>query len=172
MIRLWGTALAAAALAACVPRTMAPAPRPAPPPAPAPPPPAAPPPAPAPPVAWQDGPLSPGDWTYERRGDPRAAFGAPDPVFVVGCTAARQVSLARVDGAGGQTLAIRTTFGERSFPVAQPSATIVVLAASDPLLDEMAFSRGRFLVRTGGQPDLILPTWPELARVVEDCRGQ
>ncbi|MEA3045907.1 MAG: hypothetical protein QOJ53_239 [Sphingomonadales bacterium] len=173
VIRALGTAMAAAAaLAACVPRTAPPAPQP-PPPQPAPAPPPAPEPAP-PPAAWQDGPLSEGDWTYDRRVDRRAVFGE-GPAFVVACTTARQITLARLPrfgGAGGAALVIRTTFGERSLPVLQPGAAVAILAASDPLLDEMAFSRGRFLVRTAGLPDLVLPSWPELARVVEDCRGQ
>jgi hypothetical protein len=45
-----------------------------------------------------------------------------------------------------------------------------VLAATDPLLDAIAFSRGRFAVEAPGLPTLILPTWPEPARVVEECR--
>jgi len=53
----------------------------------------------------------------------------------------------------------------------QPSATTATLAASDPLLDEIVFSRGRFMVHVDGLPDLILPSWPEPAHVIEDCRG-
>jgi hypothetical protein len=45
------------------------------------------------------------------------------------------------------------------------------LAASDPLLDAIAFSRGRFLVSGGSAPVLALPSWPEAARAVEDCRN-
>jgi len=33
------------------------------------------------------------------------------------------------------------------------------------------FSRGRFMVHVDGLPDLILPSWPEPAHVIEDCRG-
>lgn len=43
--------------------------------------------------------------------------------------------------------------------------------ASDPQLDLLAFSRGRMLVSIAGMGDLVLPSWPEFARVVEDCRG-
>jgi hypothetical protein len=46
-----------------------------------------------------------------------------------------------------------------------------VLPASDPFLDQIVFSRGRFAVEAQGQARLILPTWPEPARVVEECRG-
>jgi len=34
----------------------------------------------------------------------------------------------------------------------------------------MAFSRGRFALETAGQETLYLPSWPEISRVVEDCR--
>jgi hypothetical protein len=34
----------------------------------------------------------------------------------------------------------------------------------------MAFSRGRFAIETAGLPTLYVPSWPEVSRVVEDCR--
>jgi len=43
---------------------------------------------------------------------------------------------------------------------------------SDPQLDLVAFSRGRILVSVPGMDDLVMPSWPEFARVVEDCRGE
>jgi hypothetical protein len=43
------------------------------------------------------------------------------------------------------------------------------LQANDPLLDAIAFSRGRFMV-TGGGATLAIPSWPEAARSIEDCR--
>jgi hypothetical protein len=168
MVRLLAAALAAAmALTACMPRPAPPASAPAPPPRPAPPPPA---PAP-PPSDWRDAPLSQGDWGYGDRPGPRAAFGAEGPFFVAECTIAGQVALARVGAAAGATLTIGTTFGERSLPASSDGATLrATLAAADPLLDEMAFSRGRLLVHTDGQADLVLPSWPELARLIEECR--
>jgi hypothetical protein len=68
---------------------------------------------------------------------------------------------------------------------AQPAATLAVatsaltrtlpaggrLAASDPLLDAIAFSRGRFLVSVGGGSPIAVPSWPEAARSIEDCRN-
>jgi hypothetical protein len=166
LVRPLGTA-AAMVLAACVPRTAPPAPVPAPPPQPV-----RPPPAPAPPPAdWRDAPLSQGDWAYGQRPGPRAAFGAEGPLFAAECTTAGRITLARVGAATGPTLTIATTFGERSLPASSDGAmTSATLAAADPLLDEIAFSRGRFLVEVGGQPDLILPSWPELARLIEACR--
>jgi len=145
---------------ACVPRTAPPQPSPAPPAAPAPAPPPAPPQAPAPAVAWQDAPLAAGDWSFAGA---EARFGAPAaPSFALRCEAGRQIALLRA-GAPAGPLTIVTSFGARSVPAA--------LAASDPLFDEIAFSRGRFLVRSADGGDLVLPSWPEPARLIEECRG-
>jgi len=155
-------------IAGCVPRQ--------PPPAPTPPPARAPAPAPAPlpapaPVAWEDGEASPGDWTYrDEGGGSSAAFGA-GPVFVLRCETSREISLVRAGGAG-RALVVRTSYGDRALPAAPAAGGLAArLAASDPLLDQMLFSRGRFAVEAEGTPRLVLPAWPEPARVVEDCRG-
>ena len=44
------------------------------------------------------------------------------------------------------------------------------LPASDPLIDAMGYSRGRFIVETPGAPPLVIPAWAEVLRVAEDCR--
>lgn len=51
-----------------------------------------------------------------------------------------------------------------------PSVLAAKLPASDPLLDAMAFSRGRFMVEAPGTVPLYLPSWAEVSRVIEDCR--
>jgi hypothetical protein len=108
--------------------------------------------------------LTPGDWTY-RADDLTAVYGGG--LFTVRCDpAARRVTLSRGGAAGGLTL--RTSYGDRSL-AAGPSGA--VLPASDPLLDQLVFSRGRFAVEAEGQARLVLPTWPEPARVVEECRA-
>jgi hypothetical protein len=108
---------------------------------------------------WRDLPLAPGDWTY----DP-AASEARYGDFSLRCDSARgQVVAARAGSSG--PLRLRTTYGERVLPAGG------ALAAADPLLDEIAYSRGRFTVDRPGAAMLVLPAWPEPARVVEDCRG-
>jgi hypothetical protein len=166
--------IAAAALAlvvGCVPRTPAP-----------------PPPAPAPlprptlaapaPVDWQDWPRTPGTWFYERdaRGS-RALFGraSADALAVLRCDRAeRRVTLSRT-GAGASALSVRTTALTRTLPAsAATGATPMVmaaLAATDPLLDAMAFTRGRLTLEIRGAAPLVLPPYAEVSRVVEDCRG-
>ncbi|HEY0445353.1 MAG TPA: hypothetical protein VGD19_02760 [Allosphingosinicella sp.] len=164
-----------AALAACVPQRQAPPPppsqpRPVVPARPAPPP---------PPVDWGDLPLSPGGWSYRSDGNGSQALFGPaggEAAFAVRCDrAARQVVLARQGSSSRAPMTVRTSFAARAFPVvvdADPRPTLTArLAASDRFLDGIAFSRGRFTVETPGLPMLVIPAWPEPARVVEDCRG-
>jgi hypothetical protein len=151
--------LAAALLAGCAGR-----PAPAPPPAPA----AAPPPAavlvdPTPAATapdWTLSPLTPGEWSYAgEAGGSEARFAG----FGLRCDPGRREVI--VSGPAGGRLRVRTSYGERTL------AAGAALPAADPLLDEMAFSRGRFAVETEGLETLVVPAWPEPARVIEDCRG-
>ena len=70
---------------------------------------------------------------------------------------------------------VRTETQERRLtasPVHSGAPLIVAeLAASDPLLDAIAFSRGRFAVDVPGTAPVYVPAYPEITRVVEDCRG-
>lgn len=168
-IKAAGLGLLVVGIAACVPRTVAPPPEPAPAPPPPAPPPAPPAPAPEPPGDWRDVPLSAGDWSLRER---TASFGeAGATVFAIRCDGGR-ISLARLGAPGGRTLSVRTTYGDRVLPASgEGGALVATLAANDALLDEIAFSRGRFLVRTEGAAPLFLPAWPEPTRVIEECRG-
>ncbi|QAY76660.1 hypothetical protein [Sphingosinicella sp. BN140058] len=165
-----GTAMLAAA---CVPK---PQPETAPPPRPQAPAPLAPPAVPPPPPrAWSDLALTPGNWAYGSAADgSRATFGptAANPLFVVRCDrAGRRVMLTR-SGAGTGQMVVRTSYGSRSLPVAAGAGGITAtLPATDPLLDQIAFSRGRFTIDVAGLPELVIPAWPEPARVTEDCRN-
>lgn len=68
-------------------------------------------------------------------------------------------------------MTVRTTSAVRAVPAqAGTGALSATLTPRDPLLDAMAFSRGRFLVETAGAPYLAIPAWAEVARVTEDCR--
>jgi hypothetical protein len=154
------------ALAAC---TAPPAPRPASaPPSPKPAPTAVPaPPAPKP-TDWRDIPETPGAWGYARdAGGSSATFTETGGVadFVMRCDpAAHTVALIRPGANGAITLT--TSYAAKSWPAAP-----VVLAAADPLLDQIAFTRGRFTIEGPGLKELVLPAWAEPARVIEDCRG-
>ena len=124
---------------------------------------------------WRDWAVTPGDWAY--RADTRgstAVFGAArgDALLTLHCDrTAGMVYLSR-SGAVAAPLTLRTSSLERTVPV-QPSGASVsaALTARDPLLDAMAFSRGRFIVEQPGATTLVVPAWAEVARVIEDCRG-
>jgi hypothetical protein len=182
-LRLSIALLALAALGSCV---GAPAPAPAPPrPVPAPAPsPVRPRPAPAPAPAradWRDGPITPGNWTYRQDGRGSIALFGPgggNADFTIRCDKQRgQVFVSRFGDAaspGPLPLTIRTTSTLRSLsalPTGDGQGYFAVqLAPSDPLLDAIGYSRGRFLVEGGGLPALVIPAWSEILRVVEDCR--
>ena len=166
-----------AAIAACVSKQEAPPPPQPQPPVRQPQQPAPPPPPPA--VEWRDMPLTPGNWYY--RGEAatsQALFGpaSSEASFLIRCDrASRRVTLSREGTASGNLMTVRTTSTSRSLPVTavtEPLAYLsATLAADDRLLDAIAFSRGRFMVEVPGTPTMLIPAWPEAARVVEDCRG-
>lgn len=159
-------------LAGCVPSAPPPAPQPEPRPVPTPPPPAAPP----PPADWRDAPITPGGWAY--RAEPTGAtamFGraSAEASFIARCDrSARSVTLSMA-GSAPTAITITTSTGRRvlqATPLAgAPGRVGAPLSASDRFLDEMAYSRGRFMLQAGGAT-LLIPSWPEFARAIEDCR--
>lgn len=164
-------------LASCVgPPSRSPAPaRPAP--RPVQPAPAAPPAAtPAPPAAnWEDRALTPGDWRYMQEGQGSVAVfaAAGQPLFTLRCDrATRRISALRA-GVGQGGMVIRTSYGAVNWPAASDGSGRMIAArsATDSVLDQMAYSRGKIGVEMQGLAPLILPAWAEVARVIEDCRG-
>jgi hypothetical protein len=166
-------ALACAALAACV-AAPEPAPTPAPAPAPAPTPTPVPTPSPVPSyTSWMDYPATPGDWSYSG-GTARFADAVSGTLFELRCNrAAGLVELIRSGTPSSvQGLVVRTETATRSIAVAPgtgltPHGQVV---ATDPLLDAMAFSKGRFAIEVAGLATLARPSYPEVTRVIEDCR--
>ncbi|MBH0112599.1 hypothetical protein I5E68_06490 [Novosphingobium sp. YJ-S2-02] len=176
-----GLLVSAAALAlsltGCIPSPPKPAPAPQPTSAPVPRPQPQPttPPAPvAPPTDWRDAPQSAGDWSLGRASEGTTARFAAS--FELRCNAAsRTMTLVRLLPAGSPaatgSMAVTTMQGTRTLAAQSIAGGLAVtLPARDPLLDAMAFSRGRFAVATSGQPTLYLPSWTEISRVIEDCR--
>lgn len=175
-LRFTGLAALAASLAACVPSSRAPLPQPAPTTSTRPVPAATT--APVAPLAtrWEDLPITPGTWTLaETTGAVTASYGAPgsEARLVLRCDrTSRQVSVERA----GTTprLVIRSETRNATLP-ARPGAgglptSIATVPGSDPILDAMALSRGRFAVESPGLSTLVLPAWAEVSVVVEACR--
>ncbi|MFN3516331.1 MAG: hypothetical protein ACK4YM_04125 [Novosphingobium sp.] len=136
-------------------------------------------PLPLPPADWRDAPQTPGTWTWSMSGGrSTASFAAAGatPLVMLACErAAGQVLLYRAGAAPTAVpLAIATTSQRRpllSDPArASAGYLVVVLPARDALLDAMAFSRGRFALEAAGLETLYLPSYPEISRVVQDCR--
>ncbi|MGK2909299.1 MAG: hypothetical protein ACSLE1_05820 [Sphingobium sp.] len=123
--------------------------------------------------------MTAGIWRYQQAGvSSSATFGVAGahPVLTLRCEMpSRQVvfvpAAARVAG----QMIVRTTFGAASWPLqassANPAQLVAVRAGSDAALDQIAFSRGRFVIEVPGAAPLVLPTWAEITRIVEDCRG-
>jgi hypothetical protein len=143
----------------------------------------APPPPVKPPANWRDLPVTPGEWSWQLEGNRSVArFGMSTaaPLVMLSCDrAAGQILLARAE-TGSEIpgihipMAISTTTGTRPLTsepaVSQPGWVTVAIRVHDPILDAMAFSRGRFALDIAGLPMLALPSWPEVSRVIEDCR--
>lgn len=164
------------ALAACSTSEPVRAPAPSPPPAPRPVPTPPPPPAPS---SWTQAPVTSGDWSYITNANGSAAYFGPQgrgALFLMTCNkASRVITFTRAGAQSGGTMTIRSTLGVRSLPTSAAAGDVnaasATLSGSDPFLDQMVFSRGRFMVEASGAETIILPTWAEPFRVVEDCRS-
>lgn len=127
-----------------------------------------------------DAPRTPGDWSYGDSGMFSYAAYGPDPahpLFGMRCDKARHmVSLGRTTAsASALPMKVLTETVTRLFTATpmQASGSHIVrteLPAADSFLDAMALSKGRFAVEVGGEPTLYVPSWPEVTRVIEDCR--
>ena len=119
-----------------------------------------------------------GSWTY------RAIAGGTEADFVdasavvrlqLKCNrASRTVSIVRSGvAAAAPTLTVWTTSSSRTVPARFLASKELVadLASTDPLLDSIAFTRGRFATAASGAPMVALPSAPEATRVIEDCRS-
>lgn len=127
-----------------------------------------------PPLAadWRDWPLTPGQWRYRSTSVGSVAEFGPVgavPLLTLRCDRGTgRVVLSRPGVPAASMVTIRTTSVSRVLPT---QGTEIALAARDPLLDAIGFSRGRFVVEQPGGAALVLPAWAEPMRVTEDCRG-
>ena len=119
-----------------------------------------------------------GTWTYAAvsgGSDATFANASAMPQLSIRCTGAtRRVAIAKPANAAAPFLNIWTDSLKRSVAASfnpQTARLTAELAAYDPLLDAIAFSRGRIGVTVNGVPTLVVPAFPEIARVIEDCRS-
>jgi hypothetical protein len=127
---------------------------------------------------WVDWPLSPGDWVYrqDQRGS-IALFGpaGANALVTLRCDKTlRKVFLAR-EGRSVGAIVVRSSSAMKEFAGAPTGGTppyiATEIATSDPILDAIALSRGRIAINVAGQQPLAIPSWAEITRIVEDCRG-
>ena len=126
---------------------------------------------------WMDAPQTPGDWSFRLISTGALAqFGTDpaNPLFGLECVKATGQVLMHAPRASGGALLLRTESMDRTLDPANlpggPNYARYVVSARDPLLDAMAFSKGRFAALVSGGPAYYLPAWPEVTRVVEECR--
>ncbi len=121
-------------------------------------------------------PLS-GRWSYRAfAGGSEAPFAdAGGTRLTMRCNrVARNLSILR-SGVPGATaaLSVWTTSLSRSVPARFDATGVLTadIAGSDPLLDAIALSRGKFATSALGAPMTAYPAWGEPSRVIEDCRS-
>ena len=126
-----------------------------------------------------------GNWAYTATADgSEATFANPSalPQLSIRCVkATRRVSIAKPATVAAPFMFVWTSSAVRSVPASFNPLTnriSVDVTSNDPLLDALAFSRGRIgviVAQSAASPaqsvQLVVPAWPEIARVVEDCRS-
>jgi hypothetical protein len=127
---------------------------------------------------WTDWPIEAGVWSYAK--DDRgsiARFGAvgKDAIVMLRCDKGRaRLYLSRAATAGG-SMTVRTSSTSKAVPMQPTGAPSPYVASelvvSDPMLDAMAFSRGRIALELPGAQNIAIPIWSEIGRVTEDCRN-
>lgn len=97
-----------------------------------------------------------------------------DALVTLRCDKGRgRIFLSRAGGAGN-ALTVRTSSTSKTITVqptgGQPAYVAAELLTNDPLLDAMAYSRGRIALEVPGLLNIAIPVWSEIGRVTEDCR--
>jgi hypothetical protein len=120
------------------------------------------------PADWRERPVTAGAWTWRSTPESsEAVFSDQRGVqLVIRCTrATRRVSFSRTGASVAVPIRIATTSSQRALPPGN------MVLANDPLLDAIAFSRGRLWVDASGTMPLLLRAAAEPARSIEDCRS-
>ena len=108
-------------------------------------------------------PLAAGQWSYTATATGgEARYGSH---LMLQCDKATRTITVTRPGSPIAALTVATDTISRALPLSGR------LSAYDPLLDAIAFSRGRVVIYGGVGPALAVPSWPEAARAIEDCRN-
>jgi hypothetical protein len=119
----------------------------------------------------------PGTWTYTAGADGGEAVftdASNQPLLSLRCVRSiRRVVLSKPASAASPTLGVWSSTASKSWPATYDAATARLsaqIANWDPVLDAIAYRRGRFAVAAAGQAPLVVPDWADISRIVEDCR--
>jgi hypothetical protein len=128
---------------------------------------------------WTDWPIAPGTWVY--RQDEKGAIGyfgqsGGNASVIIRCNKANQrIYISRAGAVAGPNITMRTSSISKTVQAAEtggnPPYIAAELSPTDPILDAIAYSRGRFTVEASGHPPLAIPAWAEVSRIIEDCRS-
>jgi len=128
---------------------------------------------------WDGLPLTAGDWSWRSfdggPGETLANFHTEDGEHLVslGCEPDnRQLALAVANSSrDSDAITVHTETQSRELAAdAREGWIATVIYPEDELLDAMAFSRGRIGLVIEGELALSVPAYPEITRVIEDCR--
>lgn len=118
-----------------------------------------------------------GSWAYAPTADGSEAVfydANRQPQLGIRCSRpTRRVTLSKPAAASAASLDVWSSTLTKSFAATFDPATARLsaqIANWDPLLDAIAYSRGRFAVAVSGQQPLVVPPWADISRVIEDCR--
>jgi len=119
----------------------------------------------------------PGNWAYSANADGSEGVftdANSQPQLSLRCVRSqRRVILSKPATAAAATMAVWSSTASKSWPATFDAATARLsaqIANWDPVLDAVAYSRGRFAVAAAGQQPLVVPAWADISRIVEDCR--
>jgi len=129
--------------------------------------------------SWIDWPITAGDWVYRR--DTRgsiALFGqaGADALVTLRCDRQRgRIYLARSSSQKAANFTLRSSARLKQLAAQTTAGSMPYVAAEimpdDPIMDALAYSRGRIALETTGELSIALPVWSEIGRIVEDCRS-
>ena len=129
------------------------------------------------PPDWRAAAITAGTWSYRDLPTGSEAVFTDARVIrrlQVKCSrATRRVTVSVTSATPATSIRVMTTETERVLPAAfdgQGFQVVAELGPQDPILDGIAFSRGRFAITVPGGAALVVPVWPEIARSIEDCR--
>jgi hypothetical protein len=132
---------------------------------------------------WMDAHLTPGGWIYQNFAPAkgrRALFSDLQNTyyFSLACASGPDGMMVQFNRTGRPAarylaMTIHTETAQRTLTAERFGTEMIIASvpASDPLLDAMALSKGRFAVEVEGEAALYLPSHAEVSRVIEDCRG-